>query len=41
MDMAPDVAADGVAGMEMNPDVAGCLAKKVIGEDLHPEVATA
>jgi hypothetical protein len=23
----------------MNPDIAGRLAKKVLGEDLHPEVA--
>jgi len=39
MDVAAMVAADGVAGVEMNPKVVARLAKKVLGEDLHPEVA--
>ena len=39
VDMAPTVAADGAASVEMKPEVAARLAKKVIGEDRHPEVA--
>jgi hypothetical protein len=39
VDVAPAVAADGVASVEMNSDVAGRLTKKVLSEDLHPEVA--
>ncbi|RLN42408.1 hypothetical protein C2845_PM01G15680 [Panicum miliaceum] len=39
VDVAPAVAADGVAGVEMNPEVAGRLAKKVLRDDLHPDVA--
>jgi hypothetical protein len=39
VDVAPVVTAEGVAGVEMNPKVAGRLAKKVLGEDLHPKVA--
>jgi hypothetical protein len=39
VDVAPVVAVDGAAGVEMNSDVAARIAKKVLGEYLHPEVA--
>jgi hypothetical protein len=39
VDLAPVVAADGAAVAEMKPEVATRLAKKVLGEDPHPEVA--
>jgi hypothetical protein len=39
VDLVQAVAANGAASVEMTPEVAASLAKKVLGEDLHREVA--